>query len=188
MASLQPFLLYRQGNLICINSFSRRKFLVSKSFCLQVGQIENDGLQLLQILWPPRQEVMGGTTYSLQTGHSSCVRTLFQMSDDVVSMLSVNIWTYAWLKKEEIYLKHSISISIIRPISYLTQTQLCFSVTFVQLAATYIIWTPQPVSLLGLAPFRHPISWLIPTLFDPKVSLQILQQFNPFSCFIQLDQ
>jgi len=70
-----------------------------ENFCLQVGQIETVGLQVLQMLWPPRQKVMGGTMYCLQAGHSSSVRTLLSMSDTAVCMLGVMRWSCTRLKK-----------------------------------------------------------------------------------------
>jgi len=100
--SLQPYILYRQGNCICSDSFSRETFLVSKNFCLQVGQLEKFGLHVLQMLWPPRQKVMGDTMYCLQAGHSSSVRTLLSMSDTAVSMMIVT--RFSWTRGEKRHL------------------------------------------------------------------------------------
>ena len=73
---------------------------------MQVGQLESVGLQVLQMLWPPRQKVIGGTMYFLQAGHCSSVRTLLTMLDTAVCMLSVKIWSCTRLKKGDPYLKH----------------------------------------------------------------------------------
>ena len=134
--SLQPYLLYRQGNFICSDRFSRETLVVSKKFCLQVGQLETVGLHFLQMLWPPRQKVIGATMYCLQAGHSSSVRTLLPMSDTVVCMLGVTRWSCTHLNNGDNYLKHSSLINTIPRLSFLTPIQRWFSLKYVQLAST----------------------------------------------------
>ena len=134
--SLQPYLLYRQGNFICRDRFSREIFLIFKKNCLQVGQLETVGLQVLQMLWPPRQKVMGGTMYCLQAGHSSSVMTLLPMSETAVCMLGVTRWSWTRLKNGGNYLKHNSSINTIPRLTFLTLKQRCFSLKYLQLATT----------------------------------------------------
>ena len=145
---MQPYLLYRQGNFICRDRFSRETFLVFKNFCLQVEQLGTVGLHLLQMLWPLRQKLIGGTMYSLQAGHSSSIRTLLSMSDTAVCMLSVTRLWWTRLKKGHTYLKHNTLINTIQRLSFLIPTHRCVSLIYVLLFSTQGPWPPQPVPLI----------------------------------------
>ena len=119
--------MYRHGDIICTDGFSRATFLIFKKPCLQVGQHETVGLQMVQMLWPPIQKVMGSTMYSLQAGHTRSVRTLSPMSDTAVCMLGVTTLSCTSIKKGDVYLKHISLINTIPWLSFLTPTQSCFS-------------------------------------------------------------
>ena len=51
-------------------------FLVFKNCCLQVGQCGTFCLQVLQMLCPFSQSMIGGLMYSIHTGHSSWFKRL----------------------------------------------------------------------------------------------------------------
>ena len=68
--SRQPLCLLAQGYFCLLAIFSRVTFLVSKNLALHVGQHVTLCLHLMQMLWPFVHSFMGGTIYTMHTGHS----------------------------------------------------------------------------------------------------------------------
>ena len=66
--------------------FSTATFLVSKNSALHVGQNVTLSLHLLQMLWPYVQSFMGGTMYSVHTGHSRSFNRSSPTARDVSSI------------------------------------------------------------------------------------------------------
>lgn len=64
------------------------------NFCLQVGQFLTFGLQLGQMLCPLAQNTIGGSMYSVQTGHSSSLSrpSLRSQVTLFIAARLVNVW------------------------------------------------------------------------------------------------
>ena len=85
--SSHPNCRYVQGYFTSWTSFSRPTFLVFKNCLLQIGQSSSFGLQILQMLCPFTQSMIGGLMYSIHTGHSSTLNRLCSRSVDWDCML-----------------------------------------------------------------------------------------------------
>jgi len=68
--SRQPRSLLTQGYFCLLAMSSRATFLISENSALHVEQCWTLSLHLLQMLWPLVHSFMGGTIYSIHTGHS----------------------------------------------------------------------------------------------------------------------
>jgi hypothetical protein len=69
--SRHPLSLLWQGYFCILAMRSNARFLVSENLALHLGQYWTLSLHLLQMLWPLSHVFIGGSIYSMQTGHSS---------------------------------------------------------------------------------------------------------------------